>query len=79
MYFNVRYMCTLHTELTPKDASNIFFNGELEADIRSHGMIDECTFKQDSDRERHMDKLAAIRRHRVYPHNDCSPTCRERG
>ena len=74
------HVCTCpYTHLTPKEASNSFFSGELEEDIRSHGMIAECVFKRDSDRECHMDKLVSIRKYTAYPHNDCSVTCKERG
>ena len=71
-------MSISHTALTPKDTANSFYNGELEADIRAHGLLDSTVFMRDSDREKHMERLADIRKHCLYPHETCSETCRKR-
>ena len=70
------YVCP---ELTPKNTANSFYNGEIEDDIRSNGLVRECIYFSDADRERHMEKLAEIRRYTIYPHISCSETCRDRG
>ena len=70
---NTHHMQLLHL----KKQLTAFFNGELEEDIRAHGLVDSTVFMRDSDREKHMDRLADNRRHSLYPHSDCSKTCRK--
>ena len=67
------------SELTSKHTANFFYNGEVEEDIRLYGLVHEYKYFSDADRERHMEKLSEIRQYMIYPHTDCSASCRGRG
>ena len=72
------------TEITARLASEAFYNSELESEVRllvaeEKLTLDECTFQQDSDREKIMEKIEFIRSHSIYPHYNCTAECKERG
>lgn len=71
-------------ELSPKNAADAFWNGELENEVRilsqeSALTLDEAVFYTDSDREKIMDKVESLRSCSIYPHINCSSECKERG
>ena len=71
-------------ELSPKNAADAFWNGELENEIRTLSQenaltLDEVVFYTDSDREKIMDKVESLRSCSIYPHIHCSSECKERG
>lgn len=72
------YSFILCAELTPHLAAQLFYNGEVEAELRRVGLL-EYRFKLDSDREECMHMLESKRRESVYPHNGCTDDCKKRG
>ena len=71
-------------ELSPKNAADAFWNGELEHEVRTLSQenaltLDEAVFYTDSDREKIMDRVESIRSCSIYPHLNCSSECKERG
>ena len=66
--------------MSPKNASNAFYNGELEAELRRIG-DENYAFFSNEDREKCMDTLVQLRRKQIYPHeeDECSESCRNRG
>lgn len=65
-------------EFTPQIAAEVFYNGEMEAELHRVGLI-EYRFKSDSDREECMSILETKRRESVYPHCVCTDDCKKRG
>ena len=75
---------SISIELTPRLVSEAFYNGEVEAELRTLASemklpIEESVFHTDSDRELVMEKIECIRSTSIYVHNQCTPACRERG
>ena len=66
-------------ELHEKEAASALYNGEIEDDIRKQALINECVYFQDSDREKHMQRVLDIYKYMLYPHSVCSDTCQQRG
>ena len=64
-------------EMTPEVAAELFYNGELELELKRIG-LEDYRFKMDSDRESCFERVDEVRRASVYPHpsNQCSPGCR---
>lgn len=68
-------------EMTPEVAAELFYNGELELELKRIG-LEDYRFKVDSDRESScFERVDEVRRASVYPHpsDQCSPGCKERG
>ena len=71
-------------ELSPKNAADAFWNGELEHELRTLSQenalnLDEAIFYMDSDREKIMNEMESIRSCSIYPHLHCSLECKQRG
>lgn len=69
------------TKLTARLVSEAFY---MELKVRllvAEGKLtlDECTFQQDADKENIMEKIEFIRSRSIYPHNNCTAECKERG
>ena len=60
--------------MSPKNAADAFYNGELEAEVKRIGKEDVVMFKTDNDREKFMELVECHRREQLYPHpmNECS-------
>ena len=65
-------------ELTPHIVGEAFYNGEMESELRRIGRIEYRMFK-DSDRESCMEMIEEVRRQSIYPHEACSPECKQKG
>ena len=55
-----------------------FYNGEMENELRRIGKIEYRMFK-DSDRESCMEMIEEVRHRSIYPHNACTPECKQKG
>lgn len=64
--------------LSRKIVSNVFFNNELESELRELEWLDYM-FKESTDRERAMQKVDEYRATRIYEHEGCSEECKRRG
>lgn len=67
-------------ELTPRIIGEMFYNGELENELRRLGRLD-YRFKLDSDREVCMHMIDELRRVNNYGHStiECVDDCKKRG
>jgi len=54
-------------EMTPEVAAELFYNGELELELKRIG-LEDYRFKVDSDRESCFERVDEVRRASVYPH-----------
>lgn len=83
MLTSVLFMIYIYAELHPHIVADAFYNGEIENEIRqlaSEGwQVTDFSFRSDSDRERIMEEIENIRCQRIYPHNECTADCKERG
>ena len=67
--------------MSRKNATEAYFTGELEQEVRHRGMVDQALFLLDESREVIMKDIDKMRRLEVYPHppEDCTPKCKEKG
>jgi len=63
--------------MTPEIAAELFYNGELELELKVMNMSD-YRFKFNRDREECFEVVESIRTASVYSH-ECFPECKERG
>ena len=62
-----------------------FYRGELENEIRllvredATLKLGDFSCKEDMDREGIMERIEDIRAHSIYPHQNCTSQCQERG
>ena len=64
--------------LSRKTVADAFWNGELEAELRSRGWLSK-PFTSKSTREMLMREVDKCRASETYPHNECSQVCKDRG
>ncbi|XP_060583999.1 uncharacterized protein LOC132740163 [Ruditapes philippinarum] len=71
----------LNPFMSRKIASEAFFSGELNKEVRSRNMETVLTFKNDSSREEVMKKIDDLRKTELYlhPEEDCNQVCQKRG
>ena len=72
------YKVYLHVELSPYIVGEVFYNGEIENELRRINRID-FRLKKDSDREKCMEMIEKIRQQDIYPHLTCTMECQQRG
>ena len=68
------------TELPRQHVSNMYYNGEVEAEMRDHMYPERMSwvFTKDADREIFMEKIYDERTKTMYAHNP-SPLCPQKG
>lgn len=69
-------------EFSDKNAAAVFWNGEIETELRVAGQLDYYgLFHKNEDREIVMEEIERRRAESVYGHSpqDCSDDCKKRG
>ena len=69
---------TYSAELGRKHVSDMFYEGELEKEIRSRAKDQEWKFKTNEDAEKYIVMIEEERSSTLYSHNP-SPTCTQKG
>ncbi|XP_038066277.1 uncharacterized protein LOC119736303 [Patiria miniata] len=78
--FNDAFHMSKSCRLTAKQVSSVFYNGEVENELRDICQLDMFQLKKrDGDIEKVIEAIDDLRIHNTYEHPNCHPKCKAKG